>query len=98
VHTLCLLAVSTGCARFRQLKVENARLDALSKFAGKVDAKDWSGDPLIVVVMIKPAQTGVPVVITGRIVLDQPGPFSGVVEPDVYMLGRIRGSQQKLEV
>jgi len=84
---LCLLAFSPGCARFRLLRSENARLAALSKIEGKVEVKDWQGDPLVVVIMVKPAQTGVPIVIEGRIPMSRPGKYTAIVRPDVYMLG-----------
>jgi pimeloyl-ACP methyl ester carboxylesterase len=88
LYTLCLiLAFSTGCARFRHLRGQNARLDALSKIEGKVEVKDWKGEPLMLVVMIKPAQTGVPIIIKGRIALNKPGPYTVVLQPDVYMVG-----------
>ena len=92
---LCLLiAFNPGCARFRQLRSENARLAALSKIEGKVEVEDWKGDPLIVVVMLKPVQTGVPIVIEGRIPMSRPGKFTAIVRPDVYMVGVFEDSSK----
>src|SRR5688500_20329988 len=82
-----MLVLAAGCARFRRLRSENAQLDRLSQIEGKLEVEGWQGEPLMIVIMIKPAQTGVPIVIKGRIALNRPGPFSVILKPDVYMVG-----------
>jgi pimeloyl-ACP methyl ester carboxylesterase len=48
----------------------------------------------MVVVLIKPAQTGVPWVVKGRFALNRPGKYSATLKPDTYMVGAFEDSNR----
>jgi pimeloyl-ACP methyl ester carboxylesterase len=82
-----LLVTASACPRMRRLRTENARMDALATLQGRVEAEHWAGQPLLVVVMHKPAHPGAPVTIARRIPLDRPGSYSMTLPPGDYLLG-----------
>jgi pimeloyl-ACP methyl ester carboxylesterase len=85
--SLALLAAVGGCSRLTTLRAENETLKGLARFEGTLSVEGWHGRPLWVVVMQRPDQTGMTLLIKARIPLNQPGPYSLTLEPGEYMVG-----------
>jgi pimeloyl-ACP methyl ester carboxylesterase len=94
---LCLpLLALAGCPRMIRLRRDNERAQNLITFGGTLQVEHWQGDPLLVVVINKPAQPEKPALIARRFALEKPGPFAVLLEPGVYMLGAFEDKNRSM--
>jgi pimeloyl-ACP methyl ester carboxylesterase len=81
-----LLLLVSSCSLVR-LRRESRRLDHFVRVAGRVEVENWSGDPIVVVLLRLARHPGVPPTIERRIVQERPSSFVFTVPPGVYRLG-----------
>ena len=91
---------AVGCANFRKLDKDLQEIEARPRVYGKVVSEDWSGSPIVLVLMRQPAHPSLPIEIVGRKLMREPGAYEFRFEPGVYMLGAFEdvNGDQRLQV
>lgn len=83
---LALLASTAGCAMLR-LKEDNKRIEELVDLRGTIKVQDWSGAPIVLVLLRIKDQPGAVAEVERQIAMEEPGEFSFILRPGTFRLG-----------
>lgn len=92
-----LVTATAGCSLL-QIAGETKTLSGFVDFRGRVEVSDWSGDPLVVVLLFVPTTPGAPTYVVRREAMDAPGEFRFHLPPGHYRLGAFEDRTRNLRL
>jgi pimeloyl-ACP methyl ester carboxylesterase len=84
-RVLCLVLLS-GCAMLR-LKEDNKRIEELVELSGTVKVDNWSGKPIVLVILRNKDEPGSVAEVERRVAMEEPGEFSFILKPGSFRVG-----------